>query len=245
MKHYYNLQGLPQEERALLEGIARAYDSHTNCYCVVDLELSLVRFMSYAMFQSLEIQATTEVAIEANFIKAYLDDEPYERLRKSQRSALSYLGRCKQSDSNLNLADYRFTCELQLNTPSSQQIYTYVASPVLLRPRQGRIRWAGILLTPSSYHHVGTTSLRRLGDYAKYIRERSYGVWEEKQGYVPSSRERLILQLTVQGHKEQAIAELLGLSMPRLKQIKQEMYRKTHTQCMVQLVARTKDWKII
>lgn len=199
MKHYYNLQGLPQEERALLEDIARAYDSDTSWYVVLDLELSLVRFMSYAMFQSLEIQATTEGAIEANFIKAYLDDEPYERLRKLQRSALSYLGRCKQSDSNLNLADYRFTCELQLNTSSSRQIYTYVASPVLLSPCQGRIRWAGILLTPSSYHHVGTTSLRRLGDYAKYIRERSYGVWEEKQGYVPSARERLILGLVIQG----------------------------------------------
>lgn len=245
MKHYYNLQGLPQEERALLEGIARAYDSDTSWYVVLDLELSLVRFMSSAMLQSLEIQATTEVAIEANFIKAYLNDEPYERLRKLQRSALSYLGRCKQSDSNLNLADYRFTCELQLNTPSSQQIYTYVASPVLLSPCQGRIRWAGILLTPSSYHHIGTTSLRRLGDYAKYIRERSYGVWEEKQGYVPSARERLILGLVIQGYKEQAIAELLGLSMPRLKQIKQEMYRKTHTQCIAQLVARAKDWKII
>lgn len=245
MKHYYNLQGLPQEERALLEGIARAYDSNTSWYVVLDLELSLVRFMSSAMLQGLEIQATTEGAIEANFIKAYLDDEPYERLRKSQRSALSYLGRCKQSDSNLNLADYRFTCELQLNTPSSQQNYTYVASPVFLSPCQSHIRWAGILLTPSSYHHVGTTSLRRLGDYAKYIRERSYGVWEEKQGYVPSARERLILGLVIQGYKEQAIAELLGLSMPRLKQIKQEMYRKTHTQCMAQLVARAKDWKII
>lgn len=245
MKHYYNLQGLPQEERSLLEGIARAYDSDTSWYVVLDLGLSLVRFMSSAMLQSLEIQATTEVAIEANFIKAYLDDEPYERLRKSQRSALSYLGRCKQSDSNLNLADYRFTCELQLNTPSSQQIYTYVASPVLLSPCQGRIRWAGILLTPSSYHHVGTTSLRQLGAYDKYIRERSYGVWEEKQGYVPSARERLILGLVIQGYKEQAIAELLGVSMPRLKQIKQEMYRKTHTQCMTQLVARAKDWKII
>lgn len=245
MKHYYNLQGLPQQERSLLEGIARAYDSDTSWYVVLDLGLSLVRFMSSAMLQSLEIQATTEVAIEANFIKAYLNDEPYERLRKLQRSALSYLGRCKQSDSNLNLADYRFTCELQLNTPSSQQIYTYVASPVLLSPCQGRIRWAGILLTPSSYHHIGTTSLRRLGDYAKYIRERSYGVWEEKQGYVPSARERLILGLVIQGYKEQAIAELLGLSMPRLKQIKQEMYRKTHTQCIAQLVACAKDWKII
>lgn len=165
-------------------------------------------------------------------IFSFEDRLEWDRIEKIDRSAYSFILSYHR--------DKIFKCTIKGDVPIriDNTILFYERSLRILSTKQNQIQLVLCKLTPSSNQKCG--NFRIILDHSSfYFKARRAPIyWMKRPSVVLSRREQWIIQLTSQGLCECDIAEVLHISLSRLKSIKGKMFCKMKVKNMCQAQRR-------
>lgn len=240
---YLDADKLTKEEQLFLTGIIYgvkvAMPSRVGMAYIEDLENNCILWASCSCIR-LDLDKKICPPIKVEDLHLYSDNAELKRVSELDLKTLEFIEHQDLSSSQGYSIRYNTSIQRKEHSIIYEKRTRY-----LIPPGGVHIRFRVCCFQVSAHSKWGEVRIARDGDEHYYKLASRVPVWVKRESLRLTSREQLILVLSCKGMSEREIANYLYISLPRLKSVKSELFKRLHVNSITQAIRRAYSYGLL